>query len=61
MRVVSSQTAGWPAGVRTPFPFATSSKIARLTSSRGPSESQNSSPSALRRTAPYARVVSGIE
>src|SRR3954467_8044264 len=61
IRVVSSQTASWPAGVLTPFPFATSSTIAWLTTSRGPSESVNSSPSAFRRTAPYARVVSGME
>jgi hypothetical protein len=43
------------------LPFATSSTIAWLTTSRGPSESVNSSPSALSNTAPYARVVSGIE
>jgi len=50
--VVSSQTAGRPSGVSTPLPFSTSSKIAWETSSRGPSESVNSSPSAFRRTAP---------
>ena len=44
MRVVSSQTAGRPSGVSTPLPFATSSKIACATTSRGPSESVNSSP-----------------
>jgi len=38
-----------------------SSTIAWLTTSRGPSESVNSSPSALRRTARTPRVVSGIE
>ena len=61
MRVVSSQTAGRPSGVSTPLPFSTSATIAAETASRGPRESVNSSPSALRSTAPYARVVSGIE
>ena len=61
MRVVSSSTAGRPSGVSTPLPFSTSSKIACETASRGPSESVNSSCSPFSSTAPYARVVSGIE
>ena len=43
--------AGRPAS-STPLPFSTSSKIAAATTSRGPSESVNSSPSAFRSTAP---------
>ena len=61
IRVVSRYTAGRPSGVSTPRPASTSSTIACDTTSRGPSESVNSSPSAFRSTAPYARVVSGIE
>jgi len=52
MRVVSRKTAGRPSGVSTPRPLSTSSKIACETTSRGPSESVNSSPSAFNSTAP---------
>ena len=61
MRVVSSYTAGRPSGVSHALALLDLVDDRRDTASRGPSESVNSSPSAFSNTAPYARVVSGIE
>ena len=58
---VSSSTAGRPSGVSSPRPSSHSRMIASATVSRGASSSMNRSPSAFTSSAPYARVVSGIE